>query len=113
MTHAYAQNAVITDGFFADSQDQIVQNFVNAYQKIYGRSPGIIEAFAFDTATMLFNLVSRSETTHRHILRDSLQQLSQIEGVTGPTAFEMDGEAIKTLCLLRLKGGRFLEISQP
>jgi ABC-type branched-subunit amino acid transport system substrate-binding protein len=113
MTHAYAQNAVITDGFFADSKDQVVQNFVNTYQKIYERRPGIIEAFAFDTATMLFNLVAQSDATHRHILRDSLQQLSQVEGVTGPTAFEMNGEAIKTLSLLRLKGGQFLEILQP
>lgn len=113
MTHAYAQNAVITDGFFADSKDQIVQNFVSAYQKIYERRPGIIEAFAFDTATMLFKLVSQSDATHRHVLRDSLLQLSQVEGVTGPTAFDMNGEAIKTLSLLRLKGGRFLEISQP
>jgi ABC-type branched-subunit amino acid transport system substrate-binding protein len=113
MTYAYAQNAVITDGFFADSKDPVVQNFVSAYQKIYERRPGIIEAFAFDTATMLFNLVSQSDATHRHILRDSLQQLSQVEGVTGPTAFEMNGEAIKTLSLLRLKGGQFLEISPP
>lgn len=113
MTHAYAQNAVITDGFFADSKDQVVQNFVSAYQKIYERRPGVIEAFAFDTATMIFNLVSQSNATHRHILRDSLQQFSQVEGVTGPTAFEMNGEAIKTLSLLRLKGGQFLEISQP
>ena len=104
---------MITDGFFADSKDQVVQNFVNTYQKIYEHHPGIIEAFAFDTATMLFNLVSQTDATHRHVLRDSLQQLSQIEGVTGPTAFEMDGEAIKTLCLLRLKGGQFLEILQP
>jgi ABC-type branched-subunit amino acid transport system substrate-binding protein len=113
MTHAYAQNAVITDGFFAESKDQVVQNFVSTYQKIYERRPGIIEAFAFDTATMLFNLVSQSDATHRHVLRDSLQQLSQIEGVTGPTAFEMDGEVIKSLSLLRLKGGQFIEISQP
>jgi ABC-type branched-subunit amino acid transport system substrate-binding protein len=113
MTRAYAQNAVITDGFFSESQNRIVQNFVDAYQKIYERRPGLIEAFAFDTATMLFNLVSQSEETHRHLLRDSLQQLSQMNGVTGPTAFEMNGEAIKTLSLLRLKGGQFLEISQP
>ncbi len=113
MTHAYAQNAVITDGFFTESKSPVVQNFVNAYQKIYERRPGVIEAFAFDTATMLFKLVSQSDATYRHILRDSLQQSSQIEGVTGPTAFEISGEAIKTLCLLRLKGGRFIEISQP
>jgi ABC-type branched-subunit amino acid transport system substrate-binding protein len=113
MTHAYAQNAVISDGFFSESKDRIVQNFVRAYQEIYQRSPGLIEAFAFDTATMIFNLVSQSDATHRHVLRDTLQQLSQIEGVTGPAAFEMNGEAIKTLSLLRLKGGQFLEISQP
>jgi ABC-type branched-subunit amino acid transport system substrate-binding protein len=113
MTRAYAQNAVITDGFFSDSRDPIVQNFVNAYHEVYQRRPGLIEAFAFDTATMLFNLVSQSDATHRHLLRDGLQQLAQIEGVTGPAAFEMNGEAIKTLSLLRLKGGQFREITPP
>jgi ABC-type branched-subunit amino acid transport system substrate-binding protein/outer membrane protein assembly factor BamD (BamD/ComL family) len=113
MTHAYAQNAVITDGFFADSRNEIVQNFVSTYHQIYNRQPGIIEAFAFDTATMLFNLISQSQATHRHILRDNLLQWSQVRGVTGPVTFEANGEAIKTLCLLRIKGGQFLEIPQP
>ena len=113
MTHAYAQNSVMADGFFADSQSAVVRNFVEAYKQIYDREPGIIEAFSFDTARMIFDLASRPDSAYRHILRDSLQQLSLSDGVTGSTAFDADGEAIKTLCLLRLKGGQFIEISKP
>lgn len=106
----YAQNAVMVDGFFKESSAPLVQRFVQAYQQIYGSEPGIMEAFAFDTAALMIRLMSQQTMPLRHVLRNSMQQAFEVEGVTGPLAFSQEGEAVKSLSLLRIKGDRFLEI---
>jgi branched-chain amino acid transport system substrate-binding protein len=106
----YAQNAVMVDGFFKESTLPPVRQFVEAYQQIYGSEPGIMEAFAFDTAGFMIRLLSRPAVPLRSVLRDAMLQTFEVDGVTGPLAFAQDGEAIKSLSLLRIKGDRFFEI---
>jgi len=112
MAKDYAQNAVMVDGFFKESPSQPVQQFVAAYKQIYESEPGTIEAFAFDTARLMINLMSQPDIRFRHVLRDAMLQVFEVDGVTGPLAFDRDGEAIKRLSLLRVKGERFFEIPQ-
>ncbi|MEJ2660762.1 MAG: penicillin-binding protein activator [Desulfobacteraceae bacterium] len=106
----YAQNAVMVDGYFKESPSALVQRFVQAYQQIYASEPGIMEAFAFDTAALMIRLMSRPDMPLRHILRNAIQQAFEVDGVTGPLAFSQDGEPVKSLSLLRVKGNRFFEI---
>ncbi|MBT8340552.1 MAG: ABC transporter substrate-binding protein [Desulfatitalea sp.] len=113
MTRKYAQNAVLVDGFYQDSDQAHVQRFVKSYTSIYGRKPGIIEAFAFDTASFVFSLLHQNDIHMRHELRDALKQMMFEQGVTGPTAFGPNGESIKRMTLLRIKGRRFVEIPRP
>ena len=112
MSRQFAQNAVMADGFFKDGASPIVRQFVRQYQNIYNAEPGIIEAFAFDTAWILLDIMAQPQMQFRHLLRDSLLQLYKTDGVTGPTAFDENGEAVKNLSLLRVKGDRFVEIRQ-
>jgi ABC-type branched-subunit amino acid transport system substrate-binding protein len=113
MASNYAQNAVMVDGFYKDSTSETVRNFVGTYRSIYGSDPGIMEAFAFDTANLLFELISYPDLHLRHQLRDALKQVYKADGVTGPTAFAPSREAIKQLSLLRIQGERFIEIPHP
>ncbi|MBI5895693.1 MAG: ABC transporter substrate-binding protein [Desulfobacterales bacterium] len=113
MASAYAQNAVMVDGFYKDSDSETVRRFVETYRSIYGTDPGIMEAFAFDTANLMFELLAYPDLHLRHHLRDALQQAYKADGVTGPTAFAPNREAIKQLSLLRIKGDRFVEIPHP
>jgi branched-chain amino acid transport system substrate-binding protein len=112
MACKYAQNAVMAEGFFSKSADAPVRRFVRAYREVYGREPGLIEAYAYDTARLLFKLVSTSDIRNRHDLRDALLKHVQPDGVTGPTAFADNGEAIQRLKLLKIKGRQFVEIPQ-
>jgi ABC-type branched-subunit amino acid transport system substrate-binding protein len=110
MSKDFAQNALMVDGFFKDSQSGVVQGFMDGYRRLYGEDPGIIEAFAFDTANLIFSLLNRPDIQSRPDLRWALQQSIIAQGATGPVYFAEDGEAIKRLSLLRLRGGRFVEI---
>lgn len=113
MAKDYVQNAVLVDGFFKDSQSETVKRFVEIFKVTYGQEPGIIEAFAFDTARSLIDLVTHPEITMRHELRNALAHTYYPDGVTGPTAFDESGEPIKQLSLLKVEGSRFTEIRHP
>ncbi len=113
MTKQYAQNAVMVDGFYKDSQSETVRSFVTRYQSIFGEDPGLMEAFAFDTANFVFELISQPGIQLRNELRNAMKQTYIADGVTGATAFGPNGDAIKRLSLLRVKGNHFIEITTP
>jgi len=111
--HQYSQNAIMVDGFYTNGQSDAVRNFVDTYRMIFNTEPELMAAFAFDTANILIDLLAQPQMQMRHHLRNQLKQMPQAEGVTGATAFAPDGEAIKRLTLLQIKGDRFIEISRP
>jgi len=111
MTKEFSQNALMVDGFFKESQSSAVQAFVQGYMALYQKEPGVIEAFAYDTAHLIFSLLNRPDVHSFPDMRVALQQSLTLQGATGPVYFADTGEAIKRLSLLRIKGGRFIEIA--
>ena len=111
MARQYVQNAILADGFYSESTLKVVKNFVESFEKTYGEKPGYIEAVAFDTASMLFEMVARPEIRFRSKLKEELMKLRSFEGVSGTTSFDDHGEAWKKLYLLRIKGDKFVEIN--
>lgn len=112
MTRQYVQGAVMADGFFAESTSEKVKDFVRVFQQTYGEKPGFVEAVAYDTAMMLFHVVSRPDIYTRSSIKDKLIHSGSYQGITGTTSFDINGEALKKLYLLKIKGNRFVEIKR-
>jgi ABC-type branched-subunit amino acid transport system substrate-binding protein len=110
MSREYVQGAILADGFFTGSRSALVQQFVERFEKIFAHKPGFVEAISYDTASMLFEVLSRNDIRFRSALKDALMQVNGFEGVTGMTAFDDQGEAVKLPYLLRIKGDRFIEL---
>jgi ABC-type branched-subunit amino acid transport system substrate-binding protein len=110
IAHQYVQGAVMPDGFFAESTSPTVQDFVKVFEDTYQEKPGFIEAVVYDSAMMLFHVVSRPHVRYRSDIRDELFNLENFQGVTGLTRFDETGEVQKKLHLLRIKGRRFVEL---
>ena len=106
----YVQGAIVPDGFFEDSDTPQVQDFVRRFREVFGVSPGFIEAQAYDTARILFELVNRPDVQSRIGLKRALLNLRDFPGVTGLTAFDENGDADKQIYLLRIRGSRFVQI---
>ncbi len=106
----YVQGAVMPDGFFADSPSPKVQKFVKEFEETYQETPDFIEAIVYDSAMILFNVVSREQIRYRSEIRDELLNLDNFPGVTGLTRFDENGDAQKKLYLLRVKGRKFVEL---
>ncbi len=110
MAVQYAQDAIMPDGFFAESASEEVMDFVRTFYKTFDRKPEFIEAVAYDTAMILFHMVSSPDIRFRSDLKNKLKKLNDFRGVTGLTSFDNNGEVRKKLYLLQIKGKRFVEL---
>ena len=98
------------DGFFAQSTTPRVREFVKAFEETYQETPGFVAAVVYDSAMILFNVVSRPHIRYRTEIRDELFNLENFPGVTGITRFDENGDVQKKMHLLRIKGKRFVEL---
>ena len=112
MALKYAQGAIMTDIFFAESSSIKVRKFAGNFKKTYQEMPGFIEAVFYDTATLLFDTASRFNIRFRSEFKDELLKLDNFQGVTGFTSFDNNGEVRKNLYLLQIKGKRFIELER-
>ena len=104
------RRAVIPEGFFVNSQNPAVKAFVSDFEEIYDKSPGFIEAVAYDSAMMICSQLAEKELANRPALQKALVEMPAYEGVTGKTRFLSSGEAEKRLYLLDVIGSRFVQI---
>ena len=109
LSGAFDGRIVVADGFFKDSRLPAARHFVHEYRAIYNQDPGLIEALAFDTANFLFGVMGRPDIRWRNSLLSAMKQQTMNEGASGPLFFDEFGEAQKTLFLLRIQDGRFVE----
>ncbi len=110
MARDYVQGAIMPDGFFSGSHSDHIRSFVDVFERTFGEKPGFIEATAYDTGAMLFDIISRPEVRTRTAIREGLLGISNYPGVTGLTSFDETGDALKQLSLLQVEGSRFVEL---
>ena len=106
----YVQGAVMTDGFFAESPMSSVRDFVSNFESTYQMKPEFIEAIVFDSAMILFDVISQPHIRFRTEIRDALLNMEGFPGVTGHTRFDENGDAEKRLHLLKVKRKGFVEV---
>lgn len=104
------RQVVIPEGFYPKSRRPHVNRFMAQFNDIYGKEPGIIEASGYDSAMIVFGLVTQPEVDNRVALKHMLLNMPPFFGVTGETVFDENGEAIKKLYLLQIIRGQFSEI---
>jgi branched-chain amino acid transport system substrate-binding protein len=75
-------NSFISNHYSGDNPDPIVQNFVSAYRKKFGREPDAIAALAYDAVKVLADALNRAKTTEGPKVRDALAA-TDLPGVTG------------------------------
>jgi ABC-type branched-subunit amino acid transport system substrate-binding protein len=109
----YVQEAIMADVFYADDSKKNVNEFIDAFEELYGQSPGFIEALAYDTAMIAFQTANNPWVASRKDVKEELKHLQSFEGVTGLTSFNENGDAVKRLYLLQVEDNKFVELNRP
>ena len=107
------QGAIVPDGFFVDSISDNVQQFVRSFRDAFTEAPDYIEAVSYDTAMMMFQIVSNPDMQFRSSIVTALLDPAGYHGVTGDFRFDKNREVEKKLYLLQIKGDRFVETVSP
>jgi branched-chain amino acid transport system substrate-binding protein len=110
MARDYVQGAIMPDGFFPESQNRRVREFVKLFEDTYAETPGVIAATAYDAAMMLFQICQHPDVQSRTAIKEELLRLRDFPGVTGLTSFDGQRDALKELSMLRIEGDGFVEL---
>jgi ABC-type branched-subunit amino acid transport system substrate-binding protein/predicted negative regulator of RcsB-dependent stress response len=107
---AYVQGAIMPDAFFDGSPEPAARRFVSAFEAAYQEKPGFIEAIAYDSANILFDVVGRPGVRFRSDVASALRSPEGFPGATGFTRFEQNGDVDKALHILEVRGRKFVEL---
>jgi ABC-type branched-subunit amino acid transport system substrate-binding protein len=110
MAEPYVQGAIMADAFFAGSLEPPAKRFVTAFEETYQEPPGFIEAIAYDSAMILFDVVGRPGVRLRSDVAAVLRNSDGFPGATGLTRFAANGEPEKVLHILEVRGRKFVEL---
>lgn len=113
MSRDYIQGAIMTDGFFAESENPKVRVFLKNFQNTFDEKPGFIEAVAYDSAKILLQTLVKRSIRFKSHLKDELLNLADFPGVTGSTSFDYKGDAIRNPYILQVKGRSFKALQNP
>ena len=108
----YHNRAIISDGFFDNSQNSATTKFTQKFESLFHTKPQFLEAISYDTASLLFLTAMDETIDSREALKESLKGKRIFEGVTGRIVFDQFGAAHRELFLITIKKGKFVEISR-
>lgn len=104
-----AENIHFPTIFFSGSTDKTVQDFVTAYNEKYGQLPSSLTAQAYDSTGMILEAIRNAGNADRKSIKDELYKMTY-QGVTGPTKFDSNGDAVKTFTIVKIQDGKFVEV---
>ncbi|GMV49192.1 hypothetical protein FBQ96_03920 [Nitrospirales bacterium NOB] len=101
------EGGVFVDGFFADSPNPAVQEFVERYRKRYQATPSLFAAQGYDAARLVVEAIRRGATTGEAV-QDFLLMQHDLPTLSGPSGFSPDGTLNRHVFLIQVKQGRFV-----
>jgi ABC-type branched-subunit amino acid transport system substrate-binding protein/predicted negative regulator of RcsB-dependent stress response len=100
---------VFVDGFFADSPNPTIHDFVVRYRLRHQTDPTSFAAHAFDAARLVLEAVTRGATSGRAV-RDQLVRSPDLPALSGPAAFGPNGTLDRRVFVIEVKKGKFVQV---
>ena len=101
---------IFVDGFFKDSMDERVQDFVHNFKSTFGEEPSIYSAQAYDTARIFLDMIARG-VVNRLEMQSSLFMVKNFPGVSGESIILSSGETKKKLFALKIRRNKIVQIN--
>jgi ABC-type branched-subunit amino acid transport system substrate-binding protein len=103
------EGTFFTSSFDPSHPAPMVQEFVSRYESSFGEDASVFAAQGFDAANLVTLQLARG-AHDRVAVRDSLLSMGLYPGVSGPMAFESDGNARKRPFLVGIRSGQLVSI---
>lgn len=91
--------------YFPTSKD-----FVENYNKKYGVNPDMYAADGYESVYILAEAIKNAGGGDREKIREALKKIKDLPGVTGPTTFDENGQAWKSILFVKIENGKRVPI---
>ena len=105
----WVEGGVFVDGFFLDSRDAHVQDFVERYRRRFQSNPSLFSALAYDAAWLALDAIRSGATTGKEI-RDYLLKPQELPTLGGPAEFGPGGVLRRPVYLIQVRNGQFVQL---
>jgi ABC-type branched-subunit amino acid transport system substrate-binding protein len=101
--------ATFVDGFFVDSPNPAVKEFVRRYQERFQTTPSLFTVQGYDAARITLEGIRRGATSGEAI-QEFLLTERDLPTLAGPASFGPDGTLRRPLFLLQVRQGKFVQL---
>jgi branched-chain amino acid transport system substrate-binding protein len=105
------EGAVFTDGFFLDSPNSEVREFVDLYRQRYQSDPSLFSAQAYDATRIILHAIKKGGASGQAI-RDLLTKGQDLPTLTGAAAFNPQGTLDRRIALIQVKQGKLVLLEE-
>lgn len=107
----YVRGAIIPAWYAESFEDDPTRDFGRRFRAVHGRSPGNIEAFAFDNIRWVRSLMLERGLRSPSALLDGLRGGAEFQGATGSVAFDERGRLRRKIRFVHLVEEAFQPLS--
>lgn len=101
--------ATFVDGFFVDSPNPAVRDFVQRYRQRFQTTPSLFTMQGYDAARVVIEGIRKGATSGEAI-QEFLMTQRDLPTLAGPASFGPDGTLHRPLFLLQVKQGKFVQL---
>ncbi|MDE3035774.1 MAG: ABC transporter substrate-binding protein, partial [Nitrospirota bacterium] len=101
--------SVFVDGWFQDSPDPAMREFVERYRQKYQSSPTLFAAQAYDAARLALEAIRRGATNGKG-LREQLLRGQDLPSLGGLASFGPGGALERRVFLIQVKQGKLVQL---
>lgn len=106
------ENAVLTDGIAPEAMRPLFREFQRNFSAKFNRSPGLLEAQAFEAVDLITKLIRRFRIRDREQLKKALDQVERHPGALGVITIAENGKFQKPVYIFAVFDGEFRVIHQ-
>ena len=97
-----------------DTRPEVVA-WVKKYREKHGQTPDALATLAYDATNLLLEAIRKANSGNPVKIREALASIKGFKGVTGESAMDENGNAVKSAVILQIVNGRqkFLKVVNP
>jgi len=104
----HLETVYFVDGYYPDSHQSEVRQFVQEFKTNFGEEPVYLSAQAFDAANIFIKII-RAGADNRIKMRENLKIVKNFPGVTGKTTLLPSGDSEKNIFALTIKRKKIVQ----
>lgn len=102
-----ADGNYFSTAFSAESESQLVQNFVTNFFDEYFEDANSMAALSYDAANMMFAAIDKAGSLDGAKIKDALAATNGFKGITGEITLDNDRNPIKSAIIIKVEDSAF------